>query len=200
MKKIVFFVMIFVALICSVCFADGYTYEDFQNGHIPARWVWVSSNSKSSVYLDKQSVEYNPKSDEASTFELLNDTTKNEYSIYTVHINFSDKTIWVRDTCTVYKYGATDGKQYDIPYKNSRATKIIPGTFGEGMYNYLKKLCNREKARADYTQQQEQIAAKKAQDQADKEKRIKATRRKQQQEANTNAAIGILGGILGSRW
>lgn len=34
-----FFVMIFVVLICSVCFADGYTYEDFQNGHIPARWV-----------------------------------------------------------------------------------------------------------------------------------------------------------------
>jgi hypothetical protein len=39
MKKNVFFVMIFVVLICSVCFADGYTYEDFQNGHIPARWV-----------------------------------------------------------------------------------------------------------------------------------------------------------------
>ena len=200
MKKNVFFVMIFVVLICSVCFADGYTYEDFQNGHIPARWVWVTSNSKKSVYLDKQSVEYNPGSDEATTFEMLNNTTKNNYTIYTMHINFTDKTFWVSDRCIVYEYGATDGKQYDIPYKNSRATKIIPGTFGEGMYNSLKKLCDREKARADYAQQQEQIAAKKAQDQADKEKRMKETRRKQQQESNTNAAIGILGGILGSRW
>ena len=50
-------------------------------------------------------MEYNPNSDEASTFVLLNDITKNEYSIYTVHIKFSDKTIWESDTCLFTSMG-----------------------------------------------------------------------------------------------
>lgn len=178
MKKVCIICMLIFGLMTSIVFAENKIDEN--------KWFWVFSDDKTSLYIDKQSIEYDPATDSVKLWVRANDVTKKLTTMELMQIYYADNTISSYDFA-VYK----EGNNMPIEHgdMNIRKEKIIPNTLGEMVKNKSLTLINRDEELAKYKEQQEAEAKEAEQEQKDKEK-------EQRNKEIANTAIGIIGGLF----
>lgn len=82
MKKIIILFTLTMVLFTSIAFAND---ND--------RWFWLTSNSKQTVYVDKETIEYNPATDIVTVWSMINVPSENWRFISKNEINYKTNSI-----------------------------------------------------------------------------------------------------------
>ncbi len=155
------------------------------------RWVWVDSNKDTSLYVDTNTMKYDPSTDKATVWALFKFPYNQKISqeIWYTEIDFTNNLL---NPIEIDIYD----KNVDFLYKESNLStqRIIPSTLGEYLFNHVKKLCNRDEELEKYQKNQDDEA---------KNEKISMEKEKQQkkkihdsQVASQNRNV-LLGGIIG---
>lgn len=149
------------------------------------RWYWVTSNSKTGVYIDKQNIEYDPATDSVNLWVMYYTPTEELTWLEKTQISYTENTM------TMFKhYTYTKDSQFPTEVIDRTVTdEIVPGTFGESIRDVSLTLINRDEQLAEYKKQQEEEAKQQEQEQKEQEK-------EQRNKEITNTAIGIIGSLF----
>lgn len=149
------------------------------------RWHWVMSTDRMGVYIDKQSIKYDPATDSVNLWVMYYTPTEEKIELEKTEINYERNVI-----STYQKYEYKNGKEE--PAKNNYVTtsnEIVPNTFGEAIRDVSLTLINRDEQLAEYKKQQEEETKQQEQEQKEQEK-------EQRNKEITNTAIGIIGSLF----
>lgn len=129
MKRVLPILLILLVLLSATCFA---AYEPD-----PARWIWLGSDDKVGIFLDKETITY---SDDKNTVEFwvcwvypeknqfINENTKMDKSTKTyTNLSYTIYDCETKEPISSHTYALWEQK----------TEKIVPGTLGEAFYRYF---------------------------------------------------------------
>lgn len=188
MRKIIILIALIMLLISSVASADK----------IDDRWFWVSSNSKQTIYVDKETIEYNPATDTVTVWSMINVPSENWRFISKNVINYKTNSLAMKNT---HLYNLSTNEHIrEITDIDHNFKEIIPGTDGEIIRDKCASLVNRDMKLKEY-----QDAQAKAQEQKEQEEQERINKeheaqekvkQKIKQQQTVKTAIGIIGGLI----
>lgn len=177
-KRTILLCLSLICLLVSVASAGSKPIDE-------TRWYWVTSNSQTGVYIDKQNIEYDPATDSVNLWVMYYTPTEELTWLEKTQISYTENTM------TMFKhYTYTKDSQFPTEVIDRTVTdEIVPGTFGESIRDVSLTLINRDEQLAEYKKQQDE-ASKKAVEEQEKQEND------QRNEEITRAAIGIIGGLF----
>lgn len=149
------------------------------------RWHWVMSTDRIGIYIDKQSIKYDPATDSVNLWAMFYIPSEEKMVIEKKEINYERNVISTHQT---HEYKTNKEEPIRSEYVTT-SNEIIPGTFGEAIRDVSLTLINRDEQLAEYKKQQEEEAKQQEQEQKEQEK-------EQRNKEITNTAIGIIGSLF----
>lgn len=143
MKKVTILCMFILVMLTSVAFAENKIDTE--------RWFWIVSNEEETIYIDKQTIEYDPATDSSLLWILRDIPNKTATVRCKIQVFYTQNKIKTMDYY-IYEYGNSNPVETGV---SNTIDTIPPDTMGEVLKNKSLTLINRDEELAKYKEQQE---------------------------------------------